>query len=283
MAEIAERKDEWRDKRVYAYHVVWCADFVEECQKTLAALFAEASALAGVDGPFLDRQIEETVHGIGRAFWRDIMRAAETATAHSQADGTHLLMGFAGAAAAQGMQLHLVAEGAGAILLSKFLRLARADPKTWNSFVAPIRTLGLVHPATRLKECGEDFGPLVGCLGDRARLYVPSTELERSMRVASYGQSLLHLVSNAFEDRIEPRTDEGEAGKAARGAGLFGPPLLGMAKTTSYPSGEVPEQGYAGLTVEEITARGPLGPAKVLETLHGNRMVLEKITSLILA
>jgi hypothetical protein len=283
MAEIAEKKDEWKANRVYAYHVVWCADFVEECQKTLATLFAEASALTGVDGPYLDRQIEETVHGIGRAFWRDIAHAAETATASSQADGSHLLIGFARVAAARGMQLHLVAEGAGAILLAKFLRLTRPDPKAWNNFVSPISTLSLVYPATRLRECREDFGPLADCLGDRARLYIPSAELEKSMRVGSYGQSLLHLVSNAFEDRIEPPREEAEATEAARKVGLFGPPMLGMAKDTSYPKGGVPERGYAGLTVEDITTRDAPSPGKVLETLHGNRKVLEKIAFQVLS
>lgn len=57
MAEISGSRETWKARGTYSYHVVWCSDFVQECQRTHAALFEEARITTGIDGPFLDRRM----------------------------------------------------------------------------------------------------------------------------------------------------------------------------------------------------------------------------------
>lgn len=89
-------------------------------------------------------------------------------------------------------------------MLDQFIRAtSRQRPARWESFLAPLRTFSLIYPATLLDELEQDFGPLIDHLGRNASLYLPSAKAKQNMRVGSYGQSLLHLFSNAFEDPVE--------------------------------------------------------------------------------
>ena len=76
---VARWKRPVRDAGWYPFTVLWCVDYVEQARAVLEGVFAEAGKRAGGPGPRLDRVVEELAHGIGRALWRDIGRAAERA------------------------------------------------------------------------------------------------------------------------------------------------------------------------------------------------------------
>ena len=109
----------------YPFTVLWCVDYVEQVRTVLEGVFAEAGKRAGGPGPRLDRVVEELAHGIGRALWRDIGRAAERA---ARPGGPLHDLAHAGAGLAAkrpGFGLRIVTESEGAIALAALLRAMR--------------------------------------------------------------------------------------------------------------------------------------------------------------
>ena len=122
---VARWKRLVRDAGWYPFTVLWCVDYVEQARGVLEGVFADGGKRAGGPGPRLDRVVEELAHGIGRALWRDIGRAAERA-ARPGGPLHDLARAGAGLAAKRpGFGLRIVAESEGAIALAALLRAMR--------------------------------------------------------------------------------------------------------------------------------------------------------------
>lgn len=140
-------------------------------------------------------------------------------------------------------ELHVVCEGAGVLLLHEFLRyLSANDRAAYARLDRRITSLSLIHPAIGLPRAARHILPLVERLNQgqaaatqtqvrpegrptrnrrhqppRARIYLPSTEVEARLCFGVYDGSLLQLVSRAFEDRLEQECGDGQndPGRAA--------------------------------------------------------------------
>ena len=209
---------------VYPYSVLWCNDMVESTSAVLEHLFDTAVEKVGALSDTLNDEIEATTAGIGRAFWRDICRAADRAGRHRHArerlgfDGTRdgavaeLLDSFA----ATGAPLHLTVDGAGAILLERYL-LSLKDSgwrkemlKRERAFLDAVSSLTFIVPTIRPDAFAHAFRPLIDRLAEkgpgRVNLHVPSKGFERKLTVGHYTRSILDLVLHAFEGAT-PGTD----------------------------------------------------------------------------
>jgi len=219
--------------RLFPYSLFWCNDFVDSSTAVLTRLFDEAVAQAGPRGPALETAIERATHGIGRAFWRDIKRAADTATRRNDpsdtdriGDAAHLLDRFLGI---EGVDLHLVIEGAGAVLFGRYLAARGAGldalaPALEETF-SRIASLALITPTLEFDDFAGPYRQLIAHLGarDRARikpgssdgtrrktagrafLWTPSEALEGKLCVGVYSNSILDLVLYGFEGAARDR------------------------------------------------------------------------------
>ncbi len=99
----------------YPFTVLWCVDYVDQALTVLAGVFSEAQKRAGGPGPRLDKVVEEMAHGIGRALWRDIGRAAELSARPGGPLHDLARAGAALAASRPGFGLRIVAEFRGGL------------------------------------------------------------------------------------------------------------------------------------------------------------------------
>ena len=225
---------------LYPYNVFWCNQFVEKSLELLTVIFESCYARVGSSGPQLDALIEQQLRGVGRAFWRDIEQAARraingTPDLPEELDEDQIQAGpvvgmfldMLDLAASPGRELHIVCEGAGVLVLHELLRHLAHDRQRHDLFVQRIDTLALIHPAIGLPRAARDVLPLVHRLNaeqsgavqtpirpegrparnrgrqpPRARIYLPSSELEERLEFGVYSGSLLKLVSRSFEDRL---------------------------------------------------------------------------------
>ncbi|WP_324754101.1 C1 family peptidase [Roseovarius sp. Pro17] len=209
---------------MYPYTLFWCNDMVESTTSVLAHLFDTAVEKVGVHSPDLNDEIEVATSGIGRAFWRDIKRAARRAGHHAHMHRPAVTQDGAAAElfdhfAATGAKLHLTADGAGVLLLEQYLlSLHTGGPGkdiagTRRAFFDVVSSLTLIAPTIRADDFAAAFGPLVAELAarkpikDAARvtLWVPSWGFERKLTVGHYSRSILDLVLYGFEGADKAR------------------------------------------------------------------------------
>ncbi|EKX58712.1 Cysteine protease [Rhodobacter sp. AKP1] len=203
---------------LYPYTVFWCNDAFDSTSLVLDHLFEKAVQKVGPFDPTLDDTIERDTAPIGRAFWRDVKAAAWRAGSHrrdgSEGDAAHLFDRLA----ATGVPLHLLTDGAGAILLGRYLRSleegalppdeAARRQRLRERFFAATASLTLVTPPLTLADFDEAFGPLIDHLPEgRATLWVPSRGLDAKLHVGAYARSILHLICHGFERGEEDGTD----------------------------------------------------------------------------
>ncbi|WP_102107779.1 C1 family peptidase [Oceaniglobus roseus] len=246
-AAAVQRKSRIKAAGLYPYNLFWCNAFVEKSMEVLQGLFDDCAAQAGQNGAHLDALIESRVSGVGRAFWRDIEFGARRAVLgpgempgdpgdrrRRPGDPKGVLHGFFDdvltLAAETGTELHLVAEGAGVLVLHELL-LGMDGNGLAGRLRDGLSSLHLVHPAIDMTRAArrivpqlsrmnarigsdrragaagwpEGLSPLVP--GDPVRpatLVTPSPDLEKRVVFGAYGKSILHLVANAFEDRDPP-------------------------------------------------------------------------------
>lgn len=280
---------------LYPYTIFWCNSFVQKSMEVLQTLFDSCAEQAGDNAEHLNDLIEMRLRGVGRAFWRDIEMSALRAVR-----GPHELpfekgerpdldpqeLGYVGdfladvmeLKAQTGCEVHIVAEGAGALVVHEMLSALAQD--TDNDVFGGRRaedsldTLHLVHPAIGLPRTNMHLSGLIARMnGDlngkskrrpradhpvvtevidhktqpRARIYVPDERLEDRVRFGRYGKSILHLVARAFEDRLLPRdwSHKKAAGSGARGAKPQSPrTFLGMALAHQAPNHPAPSAVY---------------------------------------
>jgi len=292
-AQAARQKPTWTQRRIYPINVIWCTDFVEQAVIVLEHVFNLANEQIADTGDELDRLIEMKMHGIGRAFWRDLKNAAKYAT-HSNRHCTHLFQ-QAGKLCAEkpGFRLHVVAEGAGAVLFGYLLQQlselpSDGDRELRDCLFAAIDTLSLVAPACTHDQFSRSYRDLIGHLqskemersrGDREKrpkvvLYAPSVALEKRMRVGLYGKSMLHLVANGFEER-----DLDSPWRKRTSGDLRGPELVGMAQDSGSATLNMidcdPE--FAMVQTVEIGVRANMPDSVGQEEITRNPKVIDSI------
>lgn len=283
------RKAEIQALGLYPYNVFWCNNFVEKSLEVLQTLFDSCAEQAGENAAHLDDLIEERLRGVGRAFWRDIEISALRAVRGpgelpvEKEENPHRLpdeLGRLGDFIADlmrlkadtGCEVHVVAEGAGVLVVHEILMLIKEATRGRHKQLRRLAskdffdTLHLVHPAiglpranrelvklmnamnrrrvrargTPIEDQSKDIAPLIKqSQAPRARLYIPSHPLEKRVCFGQYGKSILHLVSKAFEDRMPPdRTDPENRVRDDEQPPLFRDPrtFLGMAKIADDPA-----------------------------------------------
>ncbi|HET7715829.1 MAG TPA: C1 family peptidase [Bauldia sp.] len=247
----------WVSQSIYPITVLWCSDFIEQTMVVLDRLFEAAQEKVGKPGADLDRRIEIETRGIGRAFWRDIKRSARRAASagrRSPPGGMHetfaALMELDPA-----IELHVVAEGAGAVLLAEcFEASARDDggPQAIAALMSRIATLTLLAPACTAKTLEEWLLPWSKMTGRRILLLTLSPATSRRMITGLYGAPILELVQRSFEEE-EPGDAELLPRKEAR--------IVGTTAAAAQAKKE-----YRSLSVEWLEAKGE-GPVKRLRTV----------------
>lgn len=253
-ASAVQRKNAIKALGLYPYSIFWCNSFVEKSLEVLEIIFDSCKEQAGEDAAHLDSLIEQRVQGVGRAFWRDIEMSARRAVRgtgelpHEPDEfdtPTRVTPGYVASFLANIMKLkaetkcevHLVAEGAGALVVHELLSIikddsAKPDPKSRlfcrHDPAELFDSLHLIHPAIGMPRAKKQLIPLVEEMNGeivgrrnrfqkntrtpkvqsfvkdaqpKARIYIPSLELEDAVRFGSYSKSILHLVSRSFEDR----------------------------------------------------------------------------------
>ncbi len=250
-----ERKSFAQSLGMYPYTIFWCNNFVQKSLEVLNTIFESCEQQAGSDARHLDSLIEQQVQGVGRALWRDIEMSAlrsvrgpeELPFERDEHDSScrikpglvaRFFADIVSLKVERGIQLHLIAEGAGALVLHEMLALASpcardkdgVDP-VFSQIDPPdiFDSLHLVHPAIGMPRASKYLLPLVRAMnGDiigeptvastakepnirallkdtnqqpRARIYVPTEALEKDLHFGLYGKSILHLVARSFEDR----------------------------------------------------------------------------------
>ncbi len=270
---------------LYPYSIFWCNNFVEKSMEVLQGLFDSCEAQAGEHATHLDDLIENRVRGVGRAFWRDIEMGARRAIRGSgelpfepaELDKLQRIkQGFAKLCFVDliklrqdtGCELHIVAEGAGALMVHEILAALNEDFKAKDrdhSAVGNWRskdlfdTLHLIHPTIGMPRAEKLLIPFIEKMNGpieggkrrktssrkpqvrsvidsdadpRARIYIPDHGLEGRVHFGIYGKSIIHLVSRAFEDRYlassSSKDNDVPIFSAAR-------PFLGMAKIADDP------------------------------------------------
>ncbi|WP_074220706.1 hypothetical protein [Rhodovulum sp. ES.010] len=249
-----QRKAPIKALGLYPYSIFWCNNFVEKSLEVLEIIFESCKAQVGENAAHLDSLIEQRVQGVGRAFWRDIEMSARRAVRGTgelpyEPDETDaprrlergyladLLADMMKLKAETGCELHLVAEGAGALVLHEMLSVIDEDagltPKSRRSFCGHdtrelFDSLHLVHPAIGMPRAQKLLVPLIADMNGKiagkrrrasrarspnvqpllktkmrppARVYMPTPDLEEAVHFGIYGKSILHLVARSFEDR----------------------------------------------------------------------------------
>lgn len=252
-ADAVARKQRIKALGLYPYNLFWCNSFVEKSLELLELIFENCKAQAGAEAEHLDALIESSTQGVGRAFWREIEMSARRAVwgtgelpneAEERDDPKRIDPGYVAEflqhliarKAEVGCGLHLVAEGAGALVVDEML--AFGARRLGMDMSGVFDTIHLVHPAIGLPRAEYRLIPLLQTMNaatlpikpdqapetdavvqavgpdgaaTRARVYVPTPELEARLRFGDYGKSLLHLVSRSFED-LSLSPDPGGAG-----------------------------------------------------------------------
>ena len=222
-AEV-DRRPPLESAGFYPYTIFWCNDMVESTSAVLEHLFDTAVEKVGALSDNLNDEIEATTSGIGRAFWRDLARAADIAGKHGirreLMDANHADDGAAAELldrfAATGAPLHITADGAGVLLLERYLlslqRSGRGQDlrQHESGFLDAVASLTLIAPTIRAEAFDRAFRPLIEKLtrrGDsRVNLWVPSKGFERKLTVGHYSRSILDLVLYGFEGADKAQT-----------------------------------------------------------------------------
>lgn len=171
---------------LYPYTVFWCNSFVEKSLEVLDVIFESCKAQAGAGAKHLDRLIEERVQGVGRAFWREMETSAQRVV-HGAGDGPEekyaaskpvaveqgyladLLRGVMMLRAELNCELHLVAEGSGALVLHEMLAAIHRDADKadkdqhfcMHDPASLFDSLHLVHPAIGWSRAQAFLVPLI--------------------------------------------------------------------------------------------------------------------------
>lgn len=218
----ALRKNHIKTLHLYPYSVFWCARFVDKSVEVLGTVFRSCKEQAGDDQRHLDLVIEDSIGGIGRAFWRDLEHGAAEAVLTSAHGDRKAAIGPAGNVLLDivelceltGAELHFVVEGAGALVLHEILA-------NWNALVAMRRQDGVADVKAGELDLERHIAtlslvmPAIGI--DQARKHI--LKLVRKM---NSGKGLPALPVPAF-DPVTQRTGDVAAGTEPLPARIYVP------------------------------------------------------------
>lgn len=254
------RKRVVNSHELYPFFVFWCNDFVQDSILYLRDKFSIATSIAGRSSEHSDRLIENSVRGAGRAFWREVESCARRGIWDTiDPDHTELVRGEKRGHLGEFLtnlydeikeddgEIHIVVDGAGALVFDEFIRMFDYLTDTQQyGLAARITTLNFALPAIDTERAQERILPLIDMVNflatqyisrqpdgtyptgwmPPAQIHIPSEEIEQRICNGDYGKSILHLIANAFEDRDDQRNG---GGRALGGPGGRPKPMLGMA------------------------------------------------------
>ena len=194
---IASTKDIWRQKGVYPLTVLWCANLLDQASTLIGRLADQAFERVGRPGAELDVRIERETRAIGKAVWRDVHESARLA-AREDEWGDSVKAGAMNDAFKElnklptDVEIHLVAEGGGAVLAHQMLAQVPEVSKR-------IASLTLVLPACSVAQFKQMRDWLnVKERPDRLKLILASESVHKRMCLGNYGGSILDLIQWAF-------------------------------------------------------------------------------------
>jgi len=253
--EINHEKEAFKRKNLYPLTVAWCNDFVEKTSSVLSQLALGATKQIDTRSSGLDALIESQIRGVGRAFWRDIERASAKSTA---VDGP-LSWAVTNLLRLEGLSLHILSDGAGAILLCDLVEmLESARNEDFVRLTQMIRTVDLIAPTVT----ADRLDKILGSVGTSAKvtLHVPSRETEARLSVGMYSKSLLQLIENAFCSS-EPEDRPNFVGKSLVCSGIQ----------------SVIMNDFPALCINEISVDAPYGQFLAQNDLYSRSNLLPRI------
>jgi hypothetical protein len=192
--------------RIYRISLIWANDLISTAVRALNLMFADARQRTGQHDLSADRRIELETQPIVRAVWRDVERSARR-SARREGGASHGSPGAAMEALEHllelsevtGQSIHLVCEGAGALLFCVLVERAEtAQLARWSRLV---RSLAFVSPFIVPKafaEVSERFAKPMQAQGGQAILIAPDASFERDISIGPYSGSWAQLVASAF-------------------------------------------------------------------------------------
>lgn len=196
---IAAMKGVFLENGIYPFHFMYDTGLVEELKDVILGKQVDAERIADSIPDWVNRRIENLTRKVGRALWREMKSGARLPFSTKRADGSDVLDRLLSTLGGldRRVPIHLVGHSTGAILHAHLLARAVAHFPGIE-----IRTCSLLAPAATNAQFEEQYAPLLkqGCIRHLC-IYNLSDRLERDDHVAKvYGNSLLYLVSRAFEE-----------------------------------------------------------------------------------
>jgi hypothetical protein len=209
LRHISSTKEIWKQRGVYPITVLWCSDLLDQASTLLWQLAQGAMAVIGHVGADLDVRIERDTRAIGKAVWRDVHTSARLACAEDlkgdrKGAGAMKLALNELLELPEGVEIHLVAEGGGAILAHELLEEISKEQR------ARIASVSLVLPACSIKQLKDMCGRLDAGKPDRLKLLLVNKETHNRMRLGDYGGSIVDLVQWSFVENPPVRGQRDE-------------------------------------------------------------------------
>lgn len=205
-SRIAAMRDTFKANRIYPLHFMYDTGLLEELRDVIVGKRSEAEERAGGFSDWTDRLIERATRRPGRALWREMKSDAQAAFAHLRSPGTETVAAFLAAFArpkVRPKKIHLAGHSTGGILHAHLIEAFSKQDLELRiasvSLLAPAATVALFEGAVLPSLRAGSFGI------DAMHVYNLSEKAELDDNVgAVYRKSLLYLVSQAFEEKIDP-------------------------------------------------------------------------------
>ena len=203
---IVAMKEVFKKNRIYPFHFMYDTGLLEEIKDIVLRKKRDVDKRTSGISDFTDRLIEKAAHRPGQAIWREMKHGATSPFKKGMA-GTQTIRAFLDALAkpdARPKKVHIVGHSTGAILLAALLNALKGESKP-----PVIHTCALMAPACTHDVFKNVYSPLLGGNTTSLRIeqlviYNLTDDLEQCGTVTPlYRKSLLYLVSNSFEEKME--------------------------------------------------------------------------------
>lgn len=203
---IVAMKEVFKKNQIYPFHFMYDTGLLEEIKDIVLRKKRDVDKRTSGISDFTDRLIEKAVHRPGRAIWREMKHGATSPFAKGMA-GAQTIHAFLDAFAkpdARAKKVHIVGHSTGAILLAALLNALNGENKP-----IVIHTCALMAPACTHDVFNDIYRPLLvksatSLSIKQLVIYNLTDDLEQCGTVTPfYRKSLLYLVSNSFEEKME--------------------------------------------------------------------------------